>query len=521
MDSKTKSSDTDVSVAAAVDADGVSVAAAVNDDKVIVDDTIDYVAITTHITPIHNAFHTIAAYDENKGIGLNNSIPWKFSEDMLRFKAITKNSVVIMGRKTYASIGKPLVGRINIVISTSMVEDKPNQNNTSTSLPNQNNTQLIFVNSPLAAYKYAASINKPKFVIGGSSIYKWFLDYGVISVEYITYIDYNFQCDTFYPSLGIKPSKNIPITNTSFKLLDGTIVNAVYFEKKHSNTDEYNFLSIGDHILDHGVSKNDRTLTGTKSFFGAQLTFDLSNNTFPLLTTRKMFLRGIFEELMLYIRGQTNSKILEEKKIFVWKGNTSREFLDKNNLQHLPVGDMGPSYGFLFRHFGGQYVNCNTNYTSVGYDQLANVIHLLKTNPTSRRIIISLWDPNVVDKCPLPPCLYNYQFYVNDKKLSCMMTQRSSDYAVAGGWNIATGALLTIMLARVCDLIPDTLIWNIGDLHLYNNVIENFTVQLMRIPYLFPKLYINKKDSIESYQFSDLELVNYQFHSSLDFPMNV
>jgi thymidylate synthase len=233
-----------------------------------------------------------------------------------------------------------------------------------------------------------------------------------------------------------------------------------------------------------------------------------------------MFLRGIFEELMLYIRGQTNSKILEDKGITVWKGNTSRNFLDSCGLT-LPEGDMGASYGFLFRHFGAEYKTCLDDYTNKGFDQLYYAIDKLKNNPSDRRIIISLWDPNNLNKCPLPPCLYNYQFYVADNKLYCMMTQRSSDYAVAGGWNIATGSLLTYLIASVCGLEPYKLLWNIGDTHIYNNLVDQIKEQVNRRPYLFPKIIINKKQKIEDYEYSDIKLLCYNYHEPIQMNMNV
>jgi thymidylate synthase len=274
-------------------------------------------------------------------------------------------------------------------------------------------------------------------------------------------------------------------------------------------------------ILQSGNPKMDRTKVGTKSLFGKQLKFSLRNNTFPLMTTRKMFLRGIFAELMLFIRGQTNNQILEDQKISIWRGNTSREFLDLRGLHHMPVGDMGASYGFLFRHFGAKYTTCLENYEGKGIDQLKNVIDTIKTNPNDRRMIISLWDPTNLDNCPLPPCLYNYQFYVHNGELYCMMTQRSSDFAVAGGWNIATGALLTYLIANVCDLKPAELIWNLGDVHIYNNLSTQVERQITRVPSPFPKIIINKKENIEDFEFSDLELLCYDPQDPIEMTMNV
>ena len=446
-------------------------------------------------------FSLIAAIDKYNGIGLNGKIPWKCIEDTKFFKDTTLNHVVIMGRKTYESIGKHLHDRINIVVSSNIHIEK--------------NTDTLYFNNLFDVVKYCSKTfpfksGKKCFVIGGATIYNWFNSQGYIGEAFITKINSNYNCDTFfrfdYSEMINKTIKETP----EFSIIKYSSV----------NKEELEILNIIRNVIQVGIDKYDRTGVGTISTFGNQLTFDLGNNNFPLMTTRPMFLRGIFEELMLYIRGQTDSKILESKGINVWQPNTTREFLDSRGLDNLPVGDMGPSYGFLFRYFGAEYKTCKDDYTGKGTDQLFNLINKLKTNPKDRRMIISLWDPSIVDKCPLPPCLYNYQFYVANNKLSCMMTQRSSDIAVAGGWNIATGSLLTIMLAAICNYEPAKLIWNIGDTHIYKNLIEQMKEQVNRIPYLFPKLYIKKRECITDYTFDDLTLIGYQTHPQIKLVMN-
>jgi dihydrofolate reductase/thymidylate synthase len=479
-------------------------------------------------------FSTVVAIDINKGIAKDGKIPWHYPEDLKFFKELTTGHVVIMGRKTYESIGHPLPNRINIVISSELKQNdgqthselkQTNTDQTSssdiTTADQQTNTdksnqsddtELILFNDLWKCVEFCMSTykNKKLFVIGGGTIYKWFITNRLITSEYVTQSCTNYDCDTFYHS-KLKGPKRIL----------GTYEHYYRFVIEKFNKEEYKFLTLGKRILSHGNIKSDRTGVGTMSLFGRQMRFNLKNHSFPLLTTRKMFLRGIFEELMLYIRGQTDSAILEAKGIYVWKGNTSRAFLDSKGLHQLPVGDMGASYGFLFRHFGGEYVNCKADHTGIGVDQLKYVIDKLKNHPTDRRIIISLWDPTNLNKCPLPPCLYNYQFIVVDGKLSCMMTQRSSDFVVAGGWNIATGALLTYLLASVTNLEPAELIWNIGDVHVYKNLVDSINEQCQRRPYAFPKLFINKKENIEDYQFSDIKLLGYKFHPSIGMIMNV
>jgi thymidylate synthase/dihydrofolate reductase len=448
-------------------------------------------------------FTLVAAISKNNGLGLDNSIPWHSPQDLRHFLNLTMGNVVIMGNNTFKSLKQPLGNRINIVLSKNEQEREYNA---------PNNAKVIIKNSEWKMIEYCSSIkNKELFIIGGSQIYKLALDMGLIYKLIITIIPNEYKCDTFLDL------KDYPLILEKTDVLNDLIINTYIFR----NEEESKYIELGKRILLHDKIRTDRTGVGTYSIFGQQLKFNLQNNTFPLITTRRMFFRGIVEELLFFLSGKTDSSILEEKNIHIWKPNTTREFLDKYNLQHLPVGDMGPSYGFLFRHFGAEYKTCKEDYKDQGFDQLKEVIRLLKTDPTNRRMIISLWDPNSINKCPLPPCLYNYQFYTNDKKLSCMMTQRSSDYAVAGAWNIATGALLTYLIASIVGMEPCELIWNIGDTHIYSNLVEEFKKQLEREPRPFPKLLINKKENLEDYTFQDFTLLNYNPLSKLEFQMAV
>lgn len=299
--------------------------------------------------------------------------------------------------------------------------------------------------------------------------------------------------------------------------IDGTLIHEV---TRH-NYEEGSFIRLMKRILEIGHDSQDRTGTGTLSLFGHQLEFSLRNQTLPMMTTRKMSLKGVFEELMFYLKGETDAIELANRGCKVWLANTTREELDKRGFQHMPVGDMGHSYGFSFRHYGGDYKTCRDDYTGVGFDQLTWLINEIQTNPHSRRLIITLLEPNYAHKAVLPPCLYSYQFYVRDSFLSCMMTQRSSDYFTAGPWNVLTGALLTYLIASVCDLNPDKLVWNIGDVHLYKNLISFAKEQIQRDPYPFPKISIKKRTCITDYEYKDISLYRYQSHSAIKPIMNV
>jgi dihydrofolate reductase/thymidylate synthase len=461
-------------------------------------------------------FTAIVCYDNAYGISQNGKLPWKVPEDLKFFQSQTIGNVIIMGRKTLESIGnKPLKNRINIVLSKTTEEKEQ--------VPG-----VLYFNNPLDCidhcYKTYIKDNIMKvFVIGGAEIYMLFYRLNAIKDILATELPDNYSCDVKFPLWFVIQQKPINIIKT-FEYQDDTPSSnvATVVHKYIINQEEYKMLNLMREILDKGRQSSDRTGTGTLSLFGKQLEFSLENNRFPLMTTRKMFFRGIFEELMLYLRGQTDNNILVKKGINVWTPNTTREFLDSRGLNHLPVGDMGHSYGFSFRHFGAEYVDCKTDYTGKGFDQLAYVIDEIKTNPSSRRMIISLWEPNTMYKSALPPCLYNYQFYCDGEYLTCMMTQRSSDFALAGGWNVATGALLTILIANVCGMKPEKLIWNIGDVHLYNNVIAGIEEQIKRQPNLYPALYIvNNKEKIEDFEFADLRLVGYNPQPTIELPMNV
>jgi dihydrofolate reductase/thymidylate synthase len=469
-------------------------------------------------------FTAIVAYDSNLGIGKNGTIPWKLPEDMRQFKQRTLGNVVIMGRKTYESIGKPLPNRVNLIISRTLekVDDNKQDDTKDT-----NNCKIF--KTPLDCVRYCtnnkAFKDKKLFVIGGADIYKWFYENEFIKDAYITEVSGNYNCDVHFLDSKKYPNQSCLVSKYNCEYHDKTgETSGTLMYYTYTNLEEQNQLNLMNNIIKTGVSSGDRTGTGIIKSFGYQLRFSLLNNRFPLMTSRSMFFRGIFEELMFYLRGQTDNSILEAKGIKVWTPNTTREFLDSRNLHHLPTGDMGHSYGFSFRHFGGKYIDCKTNYDGVGYDQLAELIKEIKTNPTSRRLIISLWEPNHMHKAALPPCLYNYQFDVSEGKLNCMMTQRSSDQAVAGGWNVATGALLTILIAHVCKLLPGELIWNIGNAHIYENLVEPTMEQLSRVPYLYPKLYLRGAANISDiceFQFANMELVGYQSHPVIKFVMSV
>jgi len=257
----------------------------------------------------------------------------------------------------------------------------------------------------------------------------------------------------------------------------------------------------------------------------------LANSTLPLLTTKKTFLRGIIEELLWFIKGKTDSTLLSERGVKIWDGNGSKEFLDKRGLGHRRAGDLGPVYGFQWRHFGADYVDADTDYSGKGVDQLREVIRKIKEDPTDRRIIMSAWNPADIPLMALPPCHLMCQFYVHlpapdnpsaPRRLSCLMYQRSADLGLGIPFNIASYALLTHMIAWVTDTEPHELIIQLGDAHVYRDHVDALNVQLTRQPRAFPTLRCARDIAdIEDYTYEDFIVEGYDPHPAIAMKMSV
>ena len=261
------------------------------------------------------------------------------------------------------------------------------------------------------------------------------------------------------------------------------------------------------------------------SLFGRTLEFNLQNS-FPLLTTKKVFFRGIIEELLFFLGGKTNSKLLEAKKINIWKGNTSAEFIQGRGLNYAE-GDMGPMYGFNWIHYGAEYKGCDADYGTAGFNQLEQVIHLLKTDPMSRRIMMTTSNPVDAEKGVLHPCHgIVVQFYVREgahgaRHLSCSMTQRSADIACGIPYNIASYAALVYILSKHLGFSPDRLVIHLGDTHLYGEHCANAQVQLERAPKPWPTLALKDFDNISELTYEHFILSDYSPWPALNFEMKV
>ncbi|XP_013105489.2 thymidylate synthase [Stomoxys calcitrans] len=292
-------------------------------------------------------------------------------------------------------------------------------------------------------------------------------------------------------------------------------------EEENENYDEQQYLDLIAKILVKGVEKGDRTGVGTLSSFGAQMRFDM-RESFPLLTTKRVFWRAVAEELIWFIHGCTNAKILQDKNIHIWDGNSTRDFLDKLGFTDREEGDLGPVYGFQWRHFGAKYRTCHDNYDNEGVDQLKQVIHTIRTNPDDRRIMMSAWNPMDMPQMALPPCHCLAQFYVANGELSCQLYQRSADMGLGVPFNIASYALLTYMIAHITGLKPGDFVHTLGDAHVYKNHVEPLREQLKRKPRPFPKLVIKRKvEDIEDFKFEDFEIVDYKPYPKIQMEMAV
>jgi thymidylate synthase len=263
----------------------------------------------------------------------------------------------------------------------------------------------------------------------------------------------------------------------------------------------HQYHDLMQHVLSQGVKKSDRTGTGTLSVFGYQMRFNLADG-FPMVTTKKLHLKSIIYELLWFLNGSTNNDWLKERGVSIW------------NEWAAPDGELGPIYGYQWRSWpapNGQHI-----------DQISEVVNSIKTNPDSRRLIVSAWNVADIPRMALAPCHAFFQFYVADGKLSCQLYQRSADIFLGVPFNIASYALLTHMVAQQCDLEPGEFIWTGGDCHLYSNHLEQVELQLSRKPFPLPQLVIGRKPaSLFDYAFEDFEIVGYECHPHIKAPVAV
>jgi len=502
----------------------------------------------------------IVAVDTYNGFSLNDEIPWGvLKPDIKRFYHLTKNTTVIMGRKTWESLVRsnvaPLKNRMNYVISRN---------------PDNFSVEAVFFTNLTEAINNAPT--DTVFLIGGQEIYHEAIEKNIWNTIYITRIFAYYECDR-YISLPVLQNGIVKyLEDESFDSESrlsycyetyvkceihalepfytfSQLPSTVCFK---TNQEETQYLKILEQLL-NAPKRKTRNGTTRSIFSPPPMEFDLSDGSFPVLTTKRIWIKGVFEELIWFLSGSTNSKELEAKGINIWKGNSSREFLDSRGLQHFPEGEIGETYGALFRNWGNSI------------DQVTELINKIKNNPTDRRLIINLFKPDSIEKCALPPCLCWYQFYceststnevsTSNSQLSEGMSEgvkppsdrvrgleanserntreasekqnsekennfldlfihiRSSDFCLGCPWNILTGAFMLILIAKVTNRKPRRLIVNLGDTHIYEEHVELFRIQLTRQPKEFPTIKIDKElntlDDILNLKFEEIKINNY------------
>jgi len=460
-------------------------------------------------------YNIVVSLNNHNLIGENDDLLIHSKKDLRNFQKITSvtnnnssdKNIVIMGYNTWQSIPsekKPLKDRINIVLTRNHSLEESSDVKSFVSLEK--------------AFEYSSKFTSETFVIGGSQIFNECCKTEFISgldKLYITRFDDNYNPRDSTHSFPLKLMQNMKLMNRSEKIheicerphlkvaksfLDEYLKEQssksvsftfdIYQQSDKINNDEYQYLNLLNKILKEGLeteSRNSKVL----SLFGERMVFDLQLG-FPLLTTKFVGYKTILRELIWFISGSTSNKELTDKKVNIWTQNSSRKFLDERNLDY-EEGDLGPVYGFQWRHFGADYIDKDTDYSGKGIDQLQNVIDLIKNDPTSRRIIMNSWNAYDLDKMALPPCHVMCQFNVDTKnnKLNCQLYQRSGDMFLGVPFNIASYAFLTHIIAKITGYQVGKLIHILGDTHIYESHIDSVKSQLERIPNKFPELIIS------------------------------
>lgn len=508
-------------------------------------------------------FNIIAACDDKWGIGKDGGIPWTDTdigrEDMSEFRRQTIGGVVIMGRKTFESIGAPLRERWNIVVSrdegyrAKLLTGSAITGSllTAASLDDALVLAVSCMSNPIQVKSpYDAKI----WVIGGADLYTEALKHPRLHRAYISRIPDDFECNVFMPSIGIPQ-----VGGYSFGF-DNCVDVEIY-----GNGDEDHYLTLMKRLMTAPLRPN-RTGIPTRGLFAEKLEFSLTRGAdriLPLLTTKKVPARMVIAELLWFMSGKcTDVHQLRANKCYIWDDNTTREFLDSRGLTNYTEGECGPIYGYQWRSWNRPYTpmkdtrqrkssieasDVNDNiYTVINYsvaavqpekygiDQLARVIKTLRTDPFDRRMIVSAWNPEQLDQMALPPCHWSFQFHceMNEDKhhpqkytLNCLLNMRSADFALGVPFNIASYALLTHMVALCVDMKPGRLVIVMADCHLYTNHLQGAGEQASREPGQFPTVRFNGAvagGSIDQFTSIDQVVIEgYQSHGPIKYPMAV
>lgn len=454
------------------------------------------------------SFNLAVVLTKNYKIQDGDRLPWDSKQYTDYFESLVKDSIVIMGRKTFEKLPldkRPFPNCLNVVLSREFPK-----------YSDLNKDNIVFCNM---GYVFDNIIpenpNKNIWVVGGREVYENLIDHA--QYVYITLLDKAAEGADPLTFVDISPSFEMtthsPLTWSEENQCNYRLLKYQRNIESPCIHHESQYLNLLDKIIFTGNERVDRTGVGTVGLFGNQQRFDVSKYL-PILTTKFVPLNVIIKELLWFLRGETDVKILQRQGVKIWDGNSSRDFLDKRGLTHYEVGDIGPGYGFLERYAGVKYEGCSVDYKGKGgFDQLEYILDLLKNDPFSRRILMTHWIPTYMNEQALPPCHLMFQLYVEEDKetgvryLSGHLYQRSQDYFLAANYNLVSYTILLYILAKKTGMKPKEMIVSWGDVHVYNNHIEQATVQLLRSPR--PQPILNIDDSVVDKDWSEINVEDF------------
>ena len=479
-------------------------------------------------------------------IGINNDLFTGITKDFEHFKEKTLNKIVVMGYNTFKSLpGKKklnvLSNRLNIVISNnhydSLVEQiKINDEKLDLMVYKTfDNFYNQLVEGNIVFEKEEYKDQKDIFIIGGAYLYTYVYDNYDINIIYETITDIRISIEDYikdrnkitYFNRVIDDKKfikinskedegeiNLNMGHKGSKKMNGYYQINTYQNKDEANIQEIEYLKLLKYIYNDGVHKDSRNSRVISIFSPPQMRFDLREG-FPLLTTKRVAWKTVLRELLWFISGSTDNKVLQEKKVRIWDGNSKKSYLETRGLGHYNEGELGPIYGFQWRHFGAEYKGIDHDYTGEGVDQLNSIINLIKNDPGSRRIIMNSWNAKDLEKMALPPCHVMVQFSVDTIEgcIDAKLTQRSGDMFLGVPFNIASYAFLLHIIGNITGYIPRYFIHDIGDAHIYCNHRDAINKQIERTTYKFPSLKIKRKlVTIDDLDENDFDIINYKHH---------
>lgn len=435
----------------------------------------------------------IVAVDENMGIGKNGRLPWHCPADLKHFRSMTMDKAVVMGRKTCETLPHLGDGRVIFCLSKGKPDTRKWKNR-------------VCVIDSIDKIPYSM---ERIIVCGGAEVYRHVLATNVEGVRiHMSVIHGKYDCDVWMDQLDGFVVK-------SREVRDGYD----YLVLERGDVDEIQYTRLLRDVLENGDVRVGRN-GGVRSVFSRSMRFDLRRG-FPLLTTKKMFLRGIIEELLFFLRGDTDTTALSEKGVNIWKGNTSESFLRERGLPYAE-GVMGPMYGYQWRRFNAPY---NTEGTHVGVDQLRNVVELIRSDPMSRRILMTTYNPLQAEEGVLYPChsIVN-QFYVRGDELDMSCYNRSQDLFLGTPYNIASSSLMLVLIAKLTNKKPGIFTLMMGDTHLYETHLDQAMLQSKRIPFETPCLEVTAElrevDDLDSLRYEDFKITSYKSYPSIKAEMS-